>query len=83
MLIASVYATFREKIIMGDETTALQQVFLKRIAAIDINEFTDNGRDKRMRISPSAHCLYGDHPKIETGGKEYYVRGALQHRTCV
>jgi len=41
MLIAVYLQPFAKEIIMGDETTALQQVFLKRIAAIDINEFTD------------------------------------------
>ena len=41
MLIAVYLQPFAKEIIMGDETTALQQVFLKRIAAIDVNEFTD------------------------------------------
>src|SRR5437868_2628546 len=41
MLIAVYLQPFAKEIIMGDEQTALQQTYLKRIAAIDVNEFTD------------------------------------------
>jgi hypothetical protein len=41
MLIAVNLQPFARDIVMGDEQTALQQAFLSRLAAIDIQEFTD------------------------------------------
>ena len=41
MLVAVNLQPFARDIIMGDEQTALQQTFLARIAAIDIQEFVD------------------------------------------
>lgn len=41
MLIAVSLQPFARDIVMGNEQTALQQVFLARIAAIDIQEFAD------------------------------------------
>lgn len=41
MLIAVYLEPFVKNLIMGDEQTALQQTFLARIAAIDLNEYTD------------------------------------------
>ena len=41
MLIAVNLQPFARDIVMGDEQTALRQVFLSRLAAIDIQDFTD------------------------------------------
>ncbi|HVW59605.1 MAG TPA: DUF2480 family protein [Puia sp.] len=41
MLIAVNLQPFARDIVMGNEQTALQQAFLSRLAAIDIQEFTD------------------------------------------
>jgi hypothetical protein len=41
MLIAVNLQPFARDVVMGDEQTALQQAFLTRIAAIDIQEFAD------------------------------------------
>ena len=41
MLIGVNLQPFARDIVMGDQQTALQQVFLSRLAAIDIQEFTD------------------------------------------
>ena len=41
MLVAVNMQPFARDIVMGDERTALQQTFLARITAIDIQEFTD------------------------------------------
>ncbi|HVV05092.1 MAG TPA: DUF2480 family protein [Puia sp.] len=41
MLVAVNLQPFARDIVMGDEKTALQQTFLARIAAIDIQEFAD------------------------------------------
>jgi len=41
MLVAVNLQPFARDIVMGDEQTALRQVFLSRLAAIDIQEFSD------------------------------------------
>ena len=41
MLIAVSLQPFARDMVMGDEQTALQQAFLSRLAAIDIQEYTD------------------------------------------
>lgn len=46
MLIAVYLEPIAKEIIMGDEQMALQQTYLKRIAAIDVNEF----KDKRVVV---------------------------------
>jgi hypothetical protein len=46
---------------MGDEKTALQQTFLARIAAVDINEFTD----KRVIVKGCGDLSVGGYAYLE------------------
>jgi hypothetical protein len=61
MLLASYLEPVARDIIMGDEKLALQQSLLKRIEAIDINEF----RDKKVVIKGCGNLPIGEFAYME------------------
>ncbi|HEY4206437.1 MAG TPA: DUF2480 family protein [Puia sp.] len=61
MLIAVNLQPFARDIVMGDEKTALQRTFIARIAAIDINEFTD----KRVIVKGCGDLSVGGYAYLE------------------
>jgi len=61
MLIAVNLQPFARDIVMGDEQTALQQAFLSRLAAIDIQEFAD----KRIIVKGCGDLLLGGFAYME------------------
>jgi hypothetical protein len=61
MLVASFLEPFAADIMMGDVQTALKQAFLKRIEAIDVNEFAD----KRVVIKGCGDLPIGDFAYME------------------
>ncbi|HMH33458.1 MAG TPA: DUF2480 family protein [Puia sp.] len=61
MLVASFLQPFAADIMMGDVQAALKQAFLKRIEAIDLNEF----EDKRVVIKGCGDLPIGDFAYME------------------
>ncbi|MBS1597157.1 MAG: DUF2480 family protein [Bacteroidetes bacterium] len=61
MLVASYLEPIAKDIIMGDESAAVKQILLKRINAIDINEY----KDKRVVIKGCGELSIGDFAYME------------------
>ncbi len=61
MLVASYLQPFANDIILGNEETAIRQTLLKRIAAIDINEYLD----KRVVVKGCGEISIGEYAYLE------------------
>jgi len=61
MLVAVNLQPFANDVVMGDEKAALQQTFLKKIAAIDIQEFAD----KRVIVKGCGDLSVGGYAYLE------------------
>ena len=53
------------KLYFGDEATALKEAFLKKISAIDFNEFTD----KRVVVKGCGNLPVGEYAYLEITNK--------------
>jgi hypothetical protein len=61
MLVASNLQPFASDVIFGDEKTALKESFLKKIAAIDVNQFAD----KRVVVKGCGNLPVGEYAYLE------------------
>lgn len=65
MLVASNLQPFAAAIVFGDEQTALKEVFLKNLSAIDLNEFAD----KRVVVKGCGNLPVGEYAYLEITNK--------------
>jgi hypothetical protein len=65
MLVAANLQPYASEVVFGDEATALKEAFLKKISAIDFNEFTD----KRVVVKGCGNLPVGEYAYLEITNK--------------